>query len=88
LHVAAARGVRPSFASVAVLADGRIVSGSRDSTLKVWSAQTGECEATLESRSDEALRLMRALRTDGRDAIAYEGSFAQPRDCVRFYAQR
>ena len=36
-----------------MLPDGRrVVSGSRDNTLKVWDAATGECVATLEEHSD------------------------------------
>ena len=39
--------------SVAVFSDGRrVVSASRDKTLKVWDVETGECVATLEGHSD------------------------------------
>ena len=34
------------------LADGRVVSGSGDSTLKVWNVTTGVCEMTLKEHSD------------------------------------
>ena len=38
--------------SVAVFPDGRrVVSGSFDTTLKVWDIETGECMATLEGHS-------------------------------------
>ena len=38
--------------SVAVFPDGRrVVSGSRDKTLKVWDVATGECVATLKGHS-------------------------------------
>ena len=30
----------------------RVVSGSRDDTLKVWDVATGECVATLEGHSE------------------------------------
>ena len=40
---------------VAVFPDGRrVVSASRDNTLKVWDVATGECVATLEGHSNEA----------------------------------
>jgi len=35
-----------------VLFDGRIVSGSRDFTLKIWNINTGECELTLKGHMD------------------------------------
>ena len=39
--------------TVLKLADGRVVSGSKDSTLRVWNAVTGECERTLEGHTGE-----------------------------------
>ncbi len=38
--------------SVAVLPDGRIVSGSYDNTLCIWNSTSGECEVVLEGHSD------------------------------------
>jgi hypothetical protein len=37
---------------VAVLPDGRIVSGSKDSKLRIWSSGSGECEKILEGRNE------------------------------------
>ena len=34
--------------SLCTLADGRIVSGSKDNTVRVWNADTGECDRVLE----------------------------------------
>jgi WD40 repeat protein len=43
--------------SVAVFPDGRrVVSGSRDETVKVWDAATGECVATLAGHSSAVWR--------------------------------
>ena len=33
--------------SLAILPDGRIVSGSRDSSIKIWNSETIICEKTL-----------------------------------------
>ncbi len=41
--------------SVCVLGDGRIVSGSRDSTLRVWNADSGECVLQLEGHREVRL---------------------------------
>ena len=42
--------------SVAVFPDGRrVVSASRDETLKAWDVETGRCVATLEGHSEFAL---------------------------------
>ena len=38
--------------SVAVMADGRIVSGSRDKSVKIWSLVTKSCVDTLMGHSD------------------------------------
>jgi hypothetical protein len=46
------------------LADGRVVSGSRDQTLKVWNVNTGYCERTLYGHS-ECVRCVVQL-ADGR----------------------
>ena len=37
---------------MAVLSDGRIVSGSGDSTVRIWNGSSGECERVLEGHSD------------------------------------
>ena len=37
---------------MAVLGDGRIVSGSRDKTLRIWNPTTGQCEVVLEGHSE------------------------------------
>src|SRR5579863_5330157 len=36
---------------IAVLSDGRIVSGSFDKTIKIWNLQTGLCDMTFEDTS-------------------------------------
>jgi len=38
--------------SVCTLANGRIVSGSDDKTVRVWNADTGECDRVLEGHSN------------------------------------
>ena len=38
--------------SVAVLADGRIVSGSDDNTLRVWNPTTGVSDVVLEGHTE------------------------------------
>jgi WD40 repeat protein len=50
--------------SLAVLGDGRVVSGSDDKTLRVWNAATGECERTLDGHTDRVKSL--AVLGDGR----------------------
>ncbi len=37
--------------SVCVMPDGRVISGSNDTTLKVWDISRGECIQTLEGHS-------------------------------------
>jgi WD40 repeat protein len=49
---------------VAVLPDGRVMSGSRDMTLRVWDASSGACERVLEGHSGGVLCV--ALLRDGR----------------------
>ena len=41
---------------VAALSNGRVVSGSRDNTLKLWDVATGECLATWKGHSDYVRR--------------------------------
>lgn len=41
-----------SVTCIAVLSDGRIVSGSRDKTIKVWNANTGLCDITFIDNSE------------------------------------
>ena len=36
---------------MAVLADGRVVSGSKDKTLRVWNPTTGVCDVVLEGHT-------------------------------------
>ena len=36
---------------MAVIPDGRIVSGSGDKTLRIWNSASGECEVILEEHS-------------------------------------
>ena len=36
---------------MAVLSDGRIVSGSSDSTVRIWNGASGECERVLKGHS-------------------------------------
>ena len=37
---------------MAVLPDGRIVSGSYDKILRIWNSTSGKCEVVLEGHSD------------------------------------
>ena len=37
--------------SVAVLADGRIASGSNDETVRLWNTATGACDLVLEGHT-------------------------------------
>ena len=38
--------------SVAVLPDGRIVSGSFDKTIRIWDATTGQCVRVFEGQTE------------------------------------
>ncbi|TCG03484.1 hypothetical protein BZM27_48095 [Paraburkholderia steynii] len=48
----------------AVLADGRLASGSWDNTIRLWNPANGMCEATLEGHSETVSAL--AVLSDGR----------------------
>ena len=50
--------------SIAVSADGRIVSGSDDNTVRIWNATTGECERVLEGHTGGVKSV--ATAADGR----------------------
>jgi WD40 repeat protein len=58
------RGHYLDITCIATLLDGRIVSGSRDKTLKIWNLQTGECDAIFKDHNDEVLCV--AVLPDGR----------------------
>ncbi len=51
-------GVVQEVRSVAVLPDGRVVSGSDDRTVRVWDVSSGECVQTLEGHTDVRLVLV------------------------------
>ncbi|MEE1203610.1 MAG: hypothetical protein UHN59_04835, partial [Bacteroidales bacterium] len=58
--------------SVAYSPDGtKIISGSKDKTIKIWDANTGECLKTLEGHSDDVRSV--AFSLDGTKIIS--GSF-------------
>ncbi len=50
-------GVVQWVTSVAVLPDGRVVSGSWDETVRVWDVSSGECVQTLEGHTSVRLVL-------------------------------
>ena len=52
------------MSALALLADGRLASGSVDHTIKLWNAGSGACEATLEGHADWVGAL--AVLADGR----------------------
>jgi WD40 repeat protein len=55
--------------AVAVTADGkRVISGSRDNTVKVWNLETGEEQLTLSGHSDWVLAV--AVTADGKRVIS------------------
>ena len=58
--------------SVAYSPDGtKIISGSRDNTIKIWDANTGECLKTLEGHSNRVLSV--AYSPDGTKIISGSG---------------
>ena len=52
------------MSALAVLADGRLASGSHDKTIKLWNPASGACEATLEGHAWTVNAL--AVLADGR----------------------
>ena len=44
------RGHDAEVQAIALLSDGRALSGSRDQTMKVWKIETGECIKTIDTR--------------------------------------
>ena len=63
------KGHKYSVNSVAYSPDGtKIISGSRDQTIKIWDANTGECLKTLEGHSQRVNSV--AFSTDGTKIIS------------------
>jgi hypothetical protein len=54
--------------SLAVLGDGRVVSGSDENTLRVWNADTGECCRCVLRESAEGQALLNSLHLQHRHA--------------------
>ncbi|MDY6939861.1 MAG: hypothetical protein SWY16_19685 [Cyanobacteriota bacterium] len=60
---------QPTASTLALTPDGKtLISGGRDKAIKVWDAQTGELQKTLQSDSGEIVSL--AISADGRTAIS------------------
>jgi WD40 repeat protein len=57
-----------AVSALAVLGDGRLASGSRDGTIKLWNPQTQRCEATLEGHT-RAVSARRLLDGENLDSI-------------------
>jgi WD40 repeat protein len=53
-----------SIRCIAILSDGRIVSGSDDCTLKIWNLQTGKCDIIF--RGHVGMVMCTAALSDGR----------------------
>jgi WD40 repeat protein len=58
------KGHTSTVSSLAIAADGRILSGSCDNTVRIWNAATGECERVLEGHTSDVTSL--AIGADGR----------------------
>jgi F-box and WD-40 domain protein CDC4 len=64
--------------SVHILDSSSGISGSKDSTIKVWNLKTGECTATLKHEDQDEIRTI-ALQEDQHTAFAgtYKGKVVQ-----------
>ncbi|MCX6583040.1 MAG: hypothetical protein NT166_22920 [Candidatus Aminicenantes bacterium] len=62
-------GLDSEIFGIAITPDGkRVVSGSKDTTLKVWDLQTGRCLATFEGHTSDVYGV--AVTPDGRRAVS------------------
>jgi hypothetical protein len=63
------QGNSSSVLSLAISADGRtVVSGSGDTTVRVWDVQSGACTRTLQGHSKEVMSV--AISADGRTVVS------------------
>ena len=66
-------GTLTGVTSVAWSADGRVCSGSRDKSVRVWDVASGECVRTLSGHTDHVTSV--ACSADGRVCTgSYDGS--------------